>query len=95
MFLSAYRFDGEPPALLAAYRRVLEMIPPGNLHLHACVPQADGLTMFDACPSREVFEAFSSGPQFRQMLQAAGLPAPQITPLGEVSSLVVQGRQLL
>jgi hypothetical protein len=95
MFLSAYRFQGDPPTLLAAHRRLLETIPGDNLHLHACVTQADGVTMFDACPSRAVFEKFSAGDEFRQMLAAAGLPFPQITPLGELTTVLAQGRRLV
>jgi hypothetical protein len=84
MYLGAYRFAGDPATLLAAYDRLIEGFPPGALALHVCVADDDGVTMFDACPSREVFLAFSAGRDFASAVAAAGLPVPTVQPLGEV-----------
>ena len=84
MFLSAYHFAGDPAALAAAHDRLYQQIPPESVDLHVCVPAADGITVFDACPSREIFEAFSQSAEFRAALAGAGLPPPRLTPLGEV-----------
>jgi hypothetical protein len=89
MFLGAYHFDGDPDALAAAYRRLVEGFPPGALQLHVCVATPDGLTVYDACPTREVFDAFSRGDDLAQAVAAAGLPAPRVRPLGEVHNVVV------
>lgn len=84
MFLSAYRFAGDPAELLPAYDRLMASIPAGNVTLHVCVVEEDAITMFDTCPTREVFVAFSSGPGFIAALEAAGLPKPTIQPIGTV-----------
>ena len=84
MFLSAYHFGGEPAALATAHDRLCERFPPEPLDLHVCVLVEDGITVLDACPSREVFGAFSQSAGFRQALAEAGLPQPRLEPLGEV-----------
>lgn len=88
MFLSAYHFDGDGPALLAAYERLMARMPADAIDLHVCVLREGGVTLFDACPSRAAFEEFSQGGEFRAALAAAGLPAPRIEPLGEVHRAV-------
>jgi hypothetical protein len=95
MFLSAYRFRGEPTALAACHARLLQLIPPSNLHLHASVPHPGGLDVYDCCPTREVFEAFANGPGFAAALAQAGLPRPAIEPLGELGCLVVRGQRMI
>lgn len=84
MFLGAYHFDGDPGVLMAAYGRLMRGFRPESADLHVCVERADGITVYDACPSREVFAGFSTGPEFRAAIEAAGLPAPRVEPLGEV-----------
>ena len=84
MFLGAYHFDGDPAGLLTGYRRLMEGFPPGSSDLHVCVEHVDGITVFDACPTSEVFAAFSTGFEFRTAIERAGLPAPRIEPIGEV-----------
>jgi hypothetical protein len=95
MFLSAYRFQGEPTALQAAQARLLELIPASNLHLHAGVLHPGGLDIYDCCPSRQVFDSFASSPGFATALAQAGLPRPGIEPLGDLHCLVVQGRRII
>ena len=84
MFLSACHFDGDPAALAAAHDRLYQRLPPESLGLHVCVLGEDGITVLDACPSREDFAAFSQSAEFRQALAEAGLPQPRLEPLGEV-----------
>jgi len=38
----------------------------------------------DGCPGRADFATFSTGPEFRALVAASGLPMPRIEPLGEV-----------
>jgi hypothetical protein len=84
MFLGAYYFDGPPAELLPAYERLMASLPPDSADLHVCIVRDGGLTVFDACPSAAVFAGFSAGPDFASAVQAAGLPAPRVEPLGDV-----------
>ena len=84
MFLGAYHFDGDPAVLLAAYGRLMPGFPPESSDLHLCIERSDGITVYDACPSRDIFASFSTGPEFRAAIEAAGLPAPRIEPLGNL-----------
>lgn len=86
MFLGAYHFDGDPAALVAAYERLAADFRPENLDLHLCVIGDRGVTVYDACPTPEIFAEFSAGAQFRDALRHAGLPAPRVEPLGTVHS---------
>ena len=86
MFLGAYHFDGPPGDLLVAYRRLLAGFPPDSMELHLCVRRDDGLTVFDACPSADVFAAFSVSADCHGALAGAGLPLPRVEPLGDVQS---------
>lgn len=90
MFLAAYEFDGDPAGLVPGYDRLMAAYPPGALDVHLCVVRVDGLTVYDTCPSRQEFEAFSASPEFGTAIAAAGLPAPRITPLGDVHDLRVR-----
>jgi hypothetical protein len=84
MFLGAYHFDGEPGPLLEGYDRLVAQFPPGAIELNVCVARDDGITVFDACPSREDFAGFSQSPEFLGAVSGAGLPAPRVEPLGDV-----------
>ncbi len=84
MFLGAYHFDGDPADLFPGYRRMMASFPPDSSDLHVCVERVDGITVFDACPSSDVFADFSTGLEFRTAIQGAGLPAPRVEPIGEV-----------
>jgi hypothetical protein len=92
VFLGAYHFDGEPDELLAAYGRLMRSVPAGATDLHVCVERVDGITVFDACPSHETFAAFSTGPDFRIAVEAAGLPAPRVEALGDVRAARLRTR---
>lgn len=95
MFLASYRFTGEPAALLAAHSRLIALVPAEQLHLHACAPHPAGLDVYDGCPTREAFERFSTSAEFRELLSQAGLPAPIVQPIGEISRLLVGGKQII
>ena len=90
LFLGAYHFDGDPPELLRAHDRLMAGFPAGEIDLHVCVEREGGITVFDACPSREVFAAFSTSGEFLSALTAAGLPAPRVEPLGAVRTTIVR-----
>ena len=89
MFLGAYHFVGDEAELLEGYRRLLGGYPPGSLDLQVCIRTADGLTVFDACPSEEVFRSFSASAELAAAIVAAGLPSPTAEPLGDVQAAEV------
>ena len=94
MFLGLYRFSGKADAMLAGYERMMKQVPPGAIHLHVCVQDAEGLSVYDSCPSREVFEEFANSGQFHDMVATAGLPNPTVTLLGDVHSAWFEGNRL-
>jgi hypothetical protein len=76
--LGIYRFDGDPDELLAAYERLSAAVPAATSDVHVCARRDDGITIYDTCPSREVFERFSTSDAFLGALAAAGLPQPRV-----------------
>jgi hypothetical protein len=55
-----------------------------NLDVHLRIVRVDGLTVFDACPTKADYEQFTGSDMFRDAVAAAGLPAPRIEGLGDV-----------
>jgi hypothetical protein len=94
MYFALFRFEGERAQLAAAYDRLMQAFPLSQVSLQACVERPGGLDVYDACPSQEAFESFSASADFRNALQAAGLPAPQIVPLGPVNAAFAQGARV-
>ena len=84
MFLGSYHFDGDPGALASAYDRLMQMMPADQIDLHVCVTHADGIAIYDACPSRAEFARFSSSADLAAAFEAAGLPQPRVELLGDV-----------
>jgi hypothetical protein len=84
LYLGAMHFDGDPGELLPAYHRMLERFGIDTLDVHLCIVREDGLTVFDACPSKAVHQEFTTSDMFRGAVSAAGLPAPRIEGLGDV-----------
>lgn len=84
MFLGRYDFDGDPESLLPAYDRLMQQIPDENISFHICVTHEDGISIVDTCPSREVFDGFSTSPELFSLMEDAGLPRPTAVPIGDV-----------
>ena len=78
MHLGIYHFDGDPDELMAAYERLSASISADGSALHVCTRRDGGITIYDTCPSQDVFERFSASDAFQGALAAAGLPAPRI-----------------
>lgn len=76
MHLGIYDFDGDPGGLLAAYDRLMAGMPEGQIDFHGCAVRENGITIYDACPTKEVFERFSASAGFLAAVEAAGLPRP-------------------
>ena len=43
-----------------------------------------GLTVFDACPTKAIYEEFTKSETFLGAIAEAGLPAPRVSGLGDV-----------
>jgi hypothetical protein len=86
MFLSAYHFDGPTDELLPAYGRLQVSFPPDSVELQICIAREGGITIYDACPSRTVFEDFHRSPEFLSTVADVGLPVPRVEPLGDVEN---------
>lgn len=91
MFLGRYDFAGDPADLTARYDALMAQIPAENVQFHTCVVHADGITLYDSCPSAEVFAEFSTSPDFLSLVRESGLPDPVVTPLGHVHVARVGG----
>jgi hypothetical protein len=84
MYLGAVHFDGNPGELLRAYQRMLEKFGLDNLDVHLCITRDGGLTVFDACPTKEIYEEFIRSETFLGAIAGAGLPEPRVSGLGDV-----------
>jgi hypothetical protein len=76
MHASIWRFAGDPDELMRGYDAVLAELGPENMQLQLCLRAEDGIVLVDICPSREDFEAFSSGDAFRELRRRHGMPDP-------------------
>ena len=83
-YIGAVHFDGDPDQLLPAYDRMLERFGMDNLDVHLCIVRDEGLTVFDACPTKADYEQFTGSDMFLKAVETAGLPAPRIEGLGNV-----------
>jgi hypothetical protein len=83
MFLGGYRSDREPIVRLAGYDGLMAGFPTDASLLYPCVRRGDGISLFDGCPSRAVFEGFKTGGDFGAACAAVGLPEPRIEHVGD------------
>jgi hypothetical protein len=90
MFLSAYRFTGDPAELVPAYDRMMQGFDAATLDLHVCSVGPTGIVVLDACPSEAVHESFSVSPEFQGAYRQAGLPEPTIEKLGDVHEALLR-----
>jgi hypothetical protein len=81
MYLGAAYFDGDPDELLPAYHRMLDKFA---LDVHLCITRDGGLTVFDACPTKEIYQEFTTSETFLGAIVEAGLPVPRVSGLGDV-----------
>ncbi len=90
MYLTAYHFRGDPAELTRGHAQLLSALPAEDVQLHIVVATEHSITVLDACPSRAVFEEFSTSRTFLTAIADAGLPSPTIEPLGEVAQAIVR-----
>jgi hypothetical protein len=76
MHASIWKFTGDTDDLARRYDALVDEMPTAELTAHLCLLAPDGIVLVDTCPTREAFEAFASGDQFRSALRRHGLPDP-------------------
>jgi hypothetical protein len=76
MHASIWKFAGDPDELLRRYDAMLEEIPRAGMRLHVCLRAPDGIVLVDTCPTKEVFESFAHGDDFRALRERHGFPEP-------------------
>jgi hypothetical protein len=59
--------------------------------MHVCGADAGGLWICDIRPTHEAFESFFTGSDFLNLPKACVLPAPRVTPVGEVHAALAIG----
>jgi len=84
LYLGAVFFDGDPDELLPAYQRMLEKFGLETLDVHLCITRDGGLTVFDACPTKQIYEEFTRSETFLGAIADAGLPVPRVSGLGDI-----------
>lgn len=77
MHASIWKFVGNPDELLRRYDAMLEEIPRARMRLHVCLRDADGIVLVDTCPTKDVFESFARGDDFRALRARHGFPEPE------------------
>jgi hypothetical protein len=95
MHASIWRFAGDSDELARRYDAMVAEIPRANMRLHLCLRAANGIVLVDTCPSREVFEAFATGPEFRALRERHGLPEPERLENFPVHAAFVDGSERL
>src|SRR2546423_15276124 len=76
MHASIWKFAGDPDELLRRYDAILDEIPRAKMRLHVCLGAPDGIVLVDTCPTKDVFESFARGDDFRALRERHGLPEP-------------------
>jgi hypothetical protein len=95
MHASIWKFSGDPDELASRYDAMVAEIPAENMKLHLCLRAGDGIVLVDTCPSREVFVAFSSAPEFRDLRAKHGLPEPESVNDFPVHAAYVEGTNVI
>lgn len=77
MHASIWKFTGDGDELARSYDAMVAEIPSDRFALQLCLRARDGIVLVDTCPSREVFEVFAGGEDFRALRARHGLPDPE------------------
>jgi hypothetical protein len=91
LYLGVLRFAGDREELLSGYGRLLERFPVESLDLHLSAIADGCLTVFDACPTKSIFDEFTSSATFLAAVAEAGLPKPAVEGIGAVHVVHVRG----
>jgi len=94
MHASIWKFAGDPDELLRRYDAMLEEIPRASMRLHICLRAADGIVLVDTCPTKEVFESFALGDDFRALRGRHGFPEPEKLEDFPVHCAFIDGREI-
>jgi len=91
MHASIWKFAGDPDELLRRYDAMLEEIPRARMRLHICLRATDGIVFIDTCPTKEDFESFAYGDDFRALRERHGLPTPESVEDFAIHRAIVDG----
>ena len=91
MHASIWKFDGDPDELARRYDALVAEMPGDQFIAHLCLRADDGIVMVDTCPTRQAFEAFSTGDEFHSALRRHGLPEPSHLRDYPVHALFING----
>jgi hypothetical protein len=94
MHASIWKFAGDADELLRRYDAMLEEIPRANMRLHVCLGAQDGIVLVDTCPTKEVFESFALGDDFRALRERHGFPEPSKLEDFPVHRAFIAGREI-
>ena len=64
------------------------------MRLHVCLRAPDGIVLVDTCPTKEVFEAFAHGDDFRALRELHGFPEPSKLEDFPVHRAFIDGREI-
>jgi hypothetical protein len=76
------------------YDAMLEEIPRARMRLHVCLGAPDGIVLVDTCPTKEIFESFARGDDFRALRERHGFPEPSKLEDFPVHRAFIAGREI-
>jgi hypothetical protein len=91
---SIWTWRGDPDDLAARYEMMVASVPVESMRFSACAKVPDGIVVFDTCPSKSVFDEFSTSDGFRGLLEAHGLDAPESVVDGPAVVAFVDGQRV-
>ena len=94
MHASIWKFAGDPDELLRHYDAMLDEIPRAKMRLHVCLGAPDGIVLVDTCPTKDVFESFARGDDFRALRERHGCPEPSKLEDFPVHRAFIDGREI-
>ena len=94
MHCSIWTWHGDPDDLAQRYEALVSSIPAESMRFSACAKTADGIVVFDTCPTEEIFEAFQASEGFRSLLAEHGLGDPTSLDHGPAVVAFADGRRV-
>jgi hypothetical protein len=94
MHASIWKFDGDPDELQRRYDAMLEEIPRARMRVHLCLRASDGIVLVDTCPTKEIFESFARGDDFRALRERHGFPEPRKLEDFPAHRAFIEGREI-
>jgi hypothetical protein len=80
--------------LASRYEAMTASIPAESMRFSACARHTGGIAVFDTCPSKAVFDEFSTSAGFRSLVEAHDLDAPECVVDGPAVIAYADGRRV-